>query len=161
MASVHATMTSIVRQNGNHSTPAKFPSTSFLPRFDVVGRASTACKKEICPSMSSGIRATLTFDPPTTNSEKKGQRKHTADPASPEFLPLPSFEQCFPNSSKEYRYVVFTPIVAFVSDEFHFVIYCLLLFLLLVNYICDNCQTGKLLMKNLDTYFKCPFDGFT
>lgn len=103
MASVHATMTKIVCKNGIHSTPAKFPSTSFLPGFDVVGRVSTACKKEICPSMSSGIRATLTFDPPTTNSQNKGQRKHTADPADPDFLPLPSFEQCFPKSSKEYR----------------------------------------------------------
>ncbi|XP_024034614.1 phosphomethylpyrimidine synthase, chloroplastic isoform X3 [Citrus clementina] len=98
MASVHATTTSIVCKNGIHSTPAKLPSTSFLPGFDVV-----ACKKEICSSMSSGIRAALTFDPPTANSKNTGQRKHTADPASPDFLPLPSFEQCFPKSSKEYR----------------------------------------------------------
>lgn len=110
---MHATTTSIVCKNGIHSTPAKLPSTSFLPGFDVV-----ACKKEICSSMSSGIRAALTFDPPTANSKNTGQRKHTADPASPDFLPLPSFEQCFPKSSKEYRCVFFTPIVTLFLMNF-------------------------------------------
>ena len=27
----------------------------------------------------------------------------TKDPSAPEFLPIPSFEECFPNSTKEYR----------------------------------------------------------
>ena len=103
---MHTTMTAIVCKNGSHGAPAKFPSTSFLPGFDMVGHVSSACKKEMCPSMSSGARATLTFDPPTTNSERAKQSKHTVDPASPDFLPLPSFEQCFPKSSKEYREVV-------------------------------------------------------
>lgn len=106
MASVQTTMTTIVCKNGNHGAPAKFPSTSFLPGFDMVGHVSSACKKEMCLSMSSVARATLTFDPPTTNSERTKQRKHTVDPGSPDFLPLPSFEQCFPKSSKEYRYIL-------------------------------------------------------
>ncbi|KAE8674857.1 Phosphomethylpyrimidine synthase [Hibiscus syriacus] len=55
--------------------------------------------------MSSVPKATLTFDPPTTNSESK-QRKHTINPASPDFVPLPSFEECFPKSSKEFREVI-------------------------------------------------------
>ncbi|KAK4606748.1 hypothetical protein RGQ29_000832 [Quercus rubra] len=108
MASVHASLTSVVCQNGNHASPAKFPSTAFLPGFDVVGRVSSASsKKEMfaAAAVSSGTRATLTFDPPTTDSDKAKQRKHTIDPASPDFLPLPSFEQCFPKSTKEYKEV--------------------------------------------------------
>lgn len=106
MASVHSTLTSVVFKNGNHSSPSKFPSTAFLPGFDVMGHVSSPHKKEICPTpMSSGPRATLTFDSPTTNAEKAKQRKHTVDPASPDFLPLPSFEQCFPKSTKEQRWV--------------------------------------------------------
>ena len=105
---MHASLTSVVCQNGNHASPAKFPSTAFLPGFDVVGRVSSASsKKEMfaAAAVSSGTRATLTFDPTTTDSDKAKQRKHTIDPASPDFLPLPSFEQCFPKSTKEYKYI--------------------------------------------------------
>lgn len=103
MASLQATsLSSAVCKNGSH----KFPSSSFLPGFDgVLGRGSL--KKEIWPrSLATSVpRATLTFDPPTTNSDKAEQRKHTVDPSSPDFLPLPSFEQCFPRSTKEYRFL--------------------------------------------------------
>ncbi|CAJ1960331.1 unnamed protein product [Sphenostylis stenocarpa] len=106
MASVHANVTSLVCKNGNHASQSKFPSSTFLPGFDVVGRVSNAWKKELVPSSMALVpRATLTFDPPTTNSDKAKQ-KHTVDPASPDFLPLPSFEQCFPKSTKEHREVV-------------------------------------------------------
>lgn len=100
MASVHGTLTSVVCKKGNHSANAKLPSNAFLTRINVVGRPKV-WKKEACPA-TAGPKATLTFDPPTTNTEKT-QRKHTVDPAAPDFLPLPSFEQCFPRSSKEYR----------------------------------------------------------
>lgn len=93
MASVQATailISSAVTKNGN--------TTACLPLGFVISRA--ACKKEFCAhSMASGARATLTFDPPT----RTNQKKHTVDPSSPDFLPLPSFEQCFPKSTKEYR----------------------------------------------------------
>lgn len=67
--------------------------------------------------MSSGPKATLTFDPPATNSEKAklaNLPRHTIDPASPDFLPLPSFEQCFPKSTKEQRCVSLSPRYAFI-----------------------------------------------
>ncbi|XP_034217990.1 phosphomethylpyrimidine synthase, chloroplastic isoform X3 [Prunus dulcis] len=106
MALVHSALTSVVCKNGNHSSAAKFPSTTFLPGFDAVGRISSPYKKEIClNALSSDPRATLTFDPPATNSEKAKPPRHTVDPASPDFLPLPSFEQCFPKSTKEHREV--------------------------------------------------------
>jgi hypothetical protein len=37
--------------------------------------------------------------------EKAEQRKHTVDPAAPDFLSLPSFEQCFPKCTKESKYI--------------------------------------------------------
>lgn len=111
MASVHANVTSAVCKNGNHASQSKFPNSTFLPRFDVVGRASSAWKKELAPfSMALVPRATLTFDPPSTNADKTKQKKHTVDPASPDFLPLPSFEQCFPKSTKEYRCALYSSI---------------------------------------------------
>lgn len=104
MASVHANVTSVVCKNGNHASQSKFPNTTFLPGIDVVGRVSSAWKKEIVPSSMAFVpRATLTFDGPSTNSDKTEQKKHTVDPAAPDFMPLPSFEQCFPKSTKEYR----------------------------------------------------------
>ncbi|XP_050371623.1 phosphomethylpyrimidine synthase, chloroplastic isoform X2 [Argentina anserina] len=110
MASVHSALTSVVCKNGTHSSPAKFPTTPFLSGFDVVGRLSSPFKKEIClSSISSGPKATLTFDPPATNPEKAklpNLPRHTIDPDSPDFLPLPSFEQCFPKSTKEQREVI-------------------------------------------------------
>ncbi|KAG4974823.1 Phosphomethylpyrimidine synthase, chloroplastic [Glycine soja] len=106
MASLHANVTSVVYNSGNRVSQSKFASSSFLSGFDVVGRASSAWKKELVPSSISLVpRATLTFDPPTTNSDITKQKKHTLDPASPDFLPLPSFEQCFPKSTKEHREV--------------------------------------------------------
>lgn len=106
MASVHANATSVVCKNGNHPSQSKFLSTAFLPGFDVAGRVSSAWKKELVSfSMALGPRATLTFDPPTKNSDKTKQ-KNTVDPSSPDFMPLPSFEQCFPKSTKEYGYAL-------------------------------------------------------
>ncbi|XP_030537384.1 phosphomethylpyrimidine synthase, chloroplastic isoform X3 [Rhodamnia argentea] len=106
MASVSASFALVVCNKCSHSA-VKFPTSAFLPGFDALGRSSSACKKEFCPaSKSSSPKATLTFDPPTSNSERTKQKKHTLDPAAPDFLPLPSFEQCFPKSSKEYREVI-------------------------------------------------------
>jgi len=74
-------------------------TTSFLPP-GFSSASAAACKKDFCArSLASGARATLTFDPPPATKQKK----NTVDPSSPDFLPLPSFEQCFPKSTKEYR----------------------------------------------------------
>lgn len=104
MASVHAVFASAVCNNCHpSSSPVKYPTTTFLPGFDVIGRASHVHKNEIVPALRSlGPKATLTFDPPAKNTEKNKQ-KHTVDPAAPDFLPLPSFEECFPRSSKQSR----------------------------------------------------------
>lgn len=112
MASIHANVASIVCKNGNHGCQSRFPSSAFLPGFDIVGSVSSARKKELTPSyMALGPKATLTFDPPTTNSDNTKQKKNTVDPASPDFMPLPSFEQCFPKSTKEYRFALHSSLV--------------------------------------------------
>lgn len=105
MASVHSTLMSVVCNNNNksHSAWPKLPNSSLLPGFDlVVQAASTRFKKETTTT----TRATLTFDPPTTNSERAKQRKHTIDPSSPDFQPIPSFQECFPKSTKEHRFLI-------------------------------------------------------
>ncbi|GMP89604.1 hypothetical protein CsSME_00041103 [Camellia sinensis var. sinensis] len=116
MASVQATLTSVVGKNGNHSTPTKLPNTSFLPGFDVAGNVASVQKKELCHTIFLRPKATLTFDPPATNK----QRKHTVDPSAPDFLPLPSFEQCFPKSTKEYSEVIHKPYKNWVICDLQF-----------------------------------------
>lgn len=107
MASVNTALTSFVCKSGVNSHPSKLPNTTFLPGLDVCRNAASTWKKENYHLSFSGARATLTFDPPSTNKETASkQRKHTVDPASPDFLPLPSFEQCFPRSTKEHRYIL-------------------------------------------------------
>lgn len=103
MASVHATITPAVGKSGYRSYSTKSLNTAFLPGFDVVGRVSGASKDLHLSSIILTPRATLTFDPPEASTEKAKQKKHTVDPSSPDFLPLPSFEQCFPKSTKEHK----------------------------------------------------------
>lgn len=104
MASIQATLTSAACKNGNCSASLNFLSSSFLPGFDITGQVTGLRKKDTCSAHLSGSRATLTFDPPTTNKDK-AKLRHTVDPSAPDFLPLPSFEECFPKSSKEYKLV--------------------------------------------------------
>jgi len=103
MASVHATITPAVGKSGNHSYPTKSLNTAFLPGFDVVGRVSGACKNSYPSSITLTPRATLTSEPMENSTVKAKNNKHTVDPSSPDFLPLPSFEQCFPKSTKEHK----------------------------------------------------------
>lgn len=107
MASMQASLASAVCNNRNCSTSSKFLNSSFLHGIDVNGQFASIRRKDVSPASFSGPKATLTFDPPTTDQEKVKQRKHTADPNAPDFLPLPSFEECFPRSSKEYTWAVF------------------------------------------------------
>lgn len=96
MASMQTALASIVCKNVSNS--------AFLPGFHLTGHVAGLRRKDISPNSFSGPRATLTFDPPTDSNAKSKQRKHTVDPNAPDFLPLPSFEECFPKSSKEHKY---------------------------------------------------------
>lgn len=66
-------------------------------------------KNEVSTLRSVGARAALAVDPSASESVKEKRSRHTVDPLAPEFLPLPPFEQCFPNSTKEFREAVHEP----------------------------------------------------
>lgn len=123
MASIHAGWTSVACKKGNLSP--KLPSTAFLHGFEVVGCVSNIWEKKVCPSSKSFVpRATSTVGPKTADLEKTNKRNHTVNPASPDFLPLPSFDECFPKSTKECRHVS-----SFISFLF-------ILFIIFLNVCC-------------------------
>jgi len=83
----------------------KFPKTALLPGFGGIPRlqdvqdrnAGFAC---FIP------KAVSVTDQSIAEPSKPKQSRHTVDPTAPEFLPLPSFEECFPRSTKESRHDV-------------------------------------------------------
>lgn len=79
-----------------------------------MGHTSNIWNKDTCYKFSLKPKATLTFDHSVAESANHKQKKHTIDPAAPDFLPLPSFEECFPKSTKEVRHG------NFLSDWFFF-----------------------------------------
>ncbi|GER30166.1 phosphomethylpyrimidine synthase [Striga asiatica] len=102
MASMQTSLASSFCSNRNQCL-----STSFLHGVEMINcHVASMRKKEISPAFSLRPKATLTFDPSTANQDKVMQSKHTADPNAPNFLPLPSFEECFPKSSKQYMEVM-------------------------------------------------------
>ncbi|MCO5582217.1 hypothetical protein L7F22_036109 [Adiantum nelumboides] len=56
-----------------------------------------------------GLGATAVLTPSLGSEKPNRSRVTTKDPSSPEFLPIPSFEECFPNSTKESREIVHDP----------------------------------------------------
>ena len=91
MASIQSVLGPLVGSKGNLSA-SKMPGISTTRE-----KATSSYTVHLIP------RATLTFDNSTVETTKNRPRKHTADPAAPDFLPLPSFEQCFPKSTKEFK----------------------------------------------------------
>lgn len=119
MASMQTSLASAVCNNRNCSSSSKFLSSSFLHgTVDINGQITGIRRKEVSSPSFSSPKATLTFDPSTTNQEKVKMRKHTVDPNAPDFLPLPSFKECFPKSTKEYT-SVFCPCYCLFLDNMH------------------------------------------
>jgi len=82
----------------------KFPKTALLPGFSGISRqdmqernSSLAC---LIPKVAS------VTDQSIAEPSKPRKNKNTVDPTAPEFLPLPSFEECFPRSTKESSEIV-------------------------------------------------------
>lgn len=60
------------------------------------------CGVEKSRSLKVAMTATL---PSSSKSVKgAGRTRPTSDPAAPDFQPIPSFQECFPGSTKETRY---------------------------------------------------------
>lgn len=110
MACMQTSLASAVCNNRNCSTSLKSLNSSFLHGTDLNAQFASTRRKDVSIPAFSGAKGTLTFDPPATSQEKVKQRKHTVDPSAPDFLPLPSFEECFPRSTKEYTWAGFSNI---------------------------------------------------
>ncbi|XP_065045433.1 phosphomethylpyrimidine synthase, chloroplastic-like isoform X3 [Musa acuminata AAA Group] len=105
MTSVQLSLASVASARSCHA-PSNLPKSALLPGFEVMGHTSNIWNKDTCYKFSLMPKATLTFDHSVAESAKHKQKKHTIDPAAPDFLPLPSFEECFPKSTKEVREIV-------------------------------------------------------
>lgn len=111
--------TSMLAKTSCHA-PFKLPKTAFLPGLEALARVSDIQDKEISPKyVTLTPKATLAVEHSVAESPKSNQKKHTIDPSAPDFLPLPSFEECFPRSTKEYRHVRITVIYVAYLGLFH------------------------------------------
>lgn len=81
----------------------KLPKTAVLPGFGGIARPQDVQDRSANFTCSRPRAASVT-DQSTAEPAKPRQNKHTVDPSAPEFLPLPSFEECFPRSTKESRH---------------------------------------------------------
>ncbi|KAH9325902.1 hypothetical protein KI387_006080, partial [Taxus chinensis] len=110
MACISATLTSLVckdiyasdyiSRGDVHSM--KLTRTTSFGGIDHLYNISIVGTNDIRKLRNLAVKATLAVGP--SAGVGKGKRsQHTMDPLAPDFLPLPSFEQCFPNSTKEFR----------------------------------------------------------
>jgi phosphomethylpyrimidine synthase len=106
MATLQTSFTSLVTKKHNNCHLYKF-----TPGFEL--RTTQAADRNYLVKGFVSPRATLAADKRISVGESvpnlPKQKKHTVNPAAPDFLPLPSFEECFPRSTKEYTYGSFFP----------------------------------------------------
>lgn len=104
MASLQTSFASLVTKKHNN-----YHLYKFVPGFEL--RTTQATNRDYRVKGLLSTKATLAVDKRISDADSVSnaakQRKHTVDPASPDFLPLPSFEECFPRSTKEYTYASF------------------------------------------------------
>jgi phosphomethylpyrimidine synthase len=81
----------------------KFPKTALLSGFGGIPRLQDAQDRNTSVAYLIPKAASVT-DQSIAEPPKTKQNRHTVDPTAPEFLPLPSFEECFPRSTKESRH---------------------------------------------------------
>lgn len=106
MASAYSAWTWAIGTKDTPLASGRLLESGLLPAFEGHCGLHTVRKGVAHNLGSMGPRATLTFDPSTMKEEKSTKRKHTVDPAAPDFLPLSSFGLCFPKSTKEYKHVL-------------------------------------------------------
>jgi hypothetical protein len=69
------------------------------------------------------LKVTMTATVPSSSVKGVGRSRPTADPAAPDFKPIPSFQECFPSSTKETTYVSLSSIAPnLVKCRTHFVL---------------------------------------
>eukprot|EP00186_Timspurckia_oligopyrenoides_P002472 CAMPEP_0182444626 /NCGR_PEP_ID=MMETSP1172-20130603/3019_1 /TAXON_ID=708627 /ORGANISM="Timspurckia oligopyrenoides, Strain CCMP3278" /LENGTH=612 /DNA_ID=CAMNT_0024640235 /DNA_START=57 /DNA_END=1895 /DNA_ORIENTATION=+ len=79
-----------------------------LSSFTASGARSVYGNRRTSPvARAASVNMVLSEEAPAAASKKKS--RPTADPYNPEFLQKPTFESCYPNSTKEYTPVVHEP----------------------------------------------------
>lgn len=79
------------------------------------------CSVEKSRSLKVAMTATLPSSSSSSSSQSVkgvGRTRPTSDPAAPDFQPIPSFQECFPGSTKETRYVHNTPCFSQCAELF-------------------------------------------
>jgi len=117
MACIQASLTSSTCKDNSASDytsranicPQKSRRIAISRGIDHSHKISFLGKNEVSTLRSVGARAALAVDPSASESVKEKRSRHTVDPLAPEFLPLPPFEQRFPNSMKEFKEAVHEP----------------------------------------------------
>jgi phosphomethylpyrimidine synthase len=103
MAALQPSFSSAAMAMNNSCSAMKFPKTALLPGFGGISRTQDAHDRNASLNLSRPKAASVT-DQSVAEPAKPRQKKQTVDPAAPEFLPLPAFEECFPRSTKECRH---------------------------------------------------------
>jgi phosphomethylpyrimidine synthase len=103
MAALQPSFSPSTMAMNNSCGTIKFPKTALLPGFGGISRTQDAQDRNASLTLSRPKAASVT-DQSVAEPAKPRQKKQTVDPAAPEFLPLPAFEECFPRSTKESRH---------------------------------------------------------
>ncbi|CAM6104521.1 unnamed protein product [Calypogeia fissa] len=84
---------------------------SRVPQEKKYGNASSHRRRGAGAAAGLTTTMTMTVDPGTGTfgPTKTPRARPTVDPSAPEFLPIPTFEECFPSSTREYKEVVHEP----------------------------------------------------
>ncbi|KAM0884699.1 hypothetical protein ACQ4PT_030828 [Festuca glaucescens] len=105
MAALQPSFSPSTMAMNNSCGTIKFPKTALLPGFGGISRTQDAQDRNASLTLSRPKAASVT-DQSVAEPAKPRQKKQTVDPAAPEFLPLPAFEECFPRSTKESSEIV-------------------------------------------------------
>ncbi|KAM0874594.1 hypothetical protein ACQ4PT_037304 [Festuca glaucescens] len=105
MAALQPSFSPSTMAMNNSCSAMKFPKTALLPGFGGISRTQDAQDRNASLTCSRPKAASVT-DQSAAEPAKPRQKKQTVDPAAPEFLPLPAFEECFPRSTKESSEIV-------------------------------------------------------
>lgn len=64
-----------------------------------------SCVERSSRNVSMKVTMTAILPRPSSSASGVGRTRPTSDPAAPDFKPIPAFEECFPNSTKETMHV--------------------------------------------------------
>ena len=103
-----ATTCTSVANNKSLRTSAATSSVQLLSSAMSSSRKGTDLSHQVVCSVEKrrSLKVAMTATLPSSSQSVKGagRTRPTSDPAAPDFQPIPSFQECFPGSTKETRY---------------------------------------------------------